>query len=64
MATINLVKFYHFCSYLHLILYLFAVHEFYYIKLIPSNFKNTRPMYLTTVVAYMPLPDTIVECYL
>jgi len=39
-------------------LYLFAVNEFYYTKLIILTLKNTGPMYLTTSVAYMPPPDT------
>jgi len=45
-------------------LYLFAVDEFYYTKLIISNLMNTETMSFTTNVAYMPLPDTNFVRYL
>jgi len=35
-----------------------VVHEFYYTKLIISCLKNTRSLYLTASVKYIPLPDS------
>jgi len=63
MATINLI-FHVFCNHFHLMSFLIVVHEFYCIHLFISYPKNTEPMYLTTSVAHMPLPDTNFEHYL
>jgi len=65
MAAITLLYFYHvFYIYFHRLLTFVAVYKFYCTQLFISGLKNKTPVYLTTGVAHMPLPDTILRKYL